>query len=275
MTPVAARVGVFVLALVAGYGLVCAAAWLGQRSLMYLPGRWSEAEARRANPGYEEVRFPSADGVQLHGWLHRRETAPWTVIVFHGNAGNLAVQAALMEPFEAMGLQVLLFDYRGYGLSTGSPSEAGLLADGEAAAEYVTTNLGVPAARTVFYGKSLGTGVAVLLAARRPPGRLILESSFDSMVSVARAHYPWLPVRTLLRDRYDAASAIGAVRCPILFVHGGADEIVPIRLGRALYECAAGPKRFLEVPGALHNTPPGAYPAVHLETLRAFLEPAP
>ena len=227
---------------------------------------------RRANPGYEEIRIPSGDGVVLHGWLHRRESAPWTVVVFHGNAGNLSVQAALMEPFEALGLQVLLFDFRGYGLSTGRPSEAGLLEDGEAAAGYVATTLGVPAARTVFYGKSLGTGVATLLAVRRPPGRLVLESAFDSMVSVGRAHYPWLPVRMLLRDRYDAASAIGSLSCPVLLVHGGADEIIPIRLGRALYERAPQPKRFLEIPGALHNTPPAAYPDVYIASLRSFLE---
>ena len=181
-----------------------------------------------------------------------------------------------MDPFVKAGLQVLLFDYRGYGLSTGTPTEKGLIEDGEAAAQFVMTELQVPPERTVYFGKSLGTGVAVLVAAARPPdrqpARLVLESSFDSMAAVGAHHYPFLPVRWFLRDRYDAASAIGRVRCPILFVHGGADEIVPIERGRALFE-RANPARdlFVVIPGARHNDPPSSYPPPYIEELRAFL----
>ena len=275
MTQVAWRVGLILAAALGVYLLVCIAVLAWQRSLLYFPWRWSEDEARRANPGYEDVRVRTGDGETIHGWLRRRSDAPWTVLIFHGNGGNLSVQADLMEPFETLGLQVLLFDYRGYGLSTGKPTEAGLIADGLAAAQFVEKEMGVPPERIVYYGKSIGTGVAALVAARRPPARLILESSFDSMAAVGAYHYPFLPVGLALRDRFDAASVIGSLRCPILFVHGEADELIPIARGRALFE-AAGPsgparRRFVVIPGARHNDPPSTYPAVYLQALGQFL----
>ncbi len=273
MTHAASRIGIVLAAALAAYLLLCLGVYARQRSLLYFPWRWSEEEARRANPGYEEVRFRAEDGESLHGWLLRNPGAPWTVIVFHGNGGNLSVQADLMDPFERLGLQVLLFDYRGYGLSTGNPTEAGLVADGLAAAKFAADELRVPPERIVYYGKSIGAGVAALAGARRPPGRLILESSFDSMAALGAYHYPFLPVRWFLRDRFDAASVIGAIRCPILFIHGDADEIVPIARGRALFEAAdLSGRRFLVLPGARHNDPPSTYPPAYLETVKEFLK---
>jgi fermentation-respiration switch protein FrsA (DUF1100 family) len=262
----------FFLAVLAAYLLVCLMAFLFQRRLIYFPVRWSEAEARRWNPGCEEIRIPVSDGVLLHGWLLRKEEAPWTVIIFHGNAGNLSFHGATLEPFRALGLQAVLFDYRGYGLSTGSPTEEGLLRDGEAALNYVEGTLGAPRERIVFFGQSLGAGVATLLAARRPPGRLILESAWNSLAAVARHHYFFLPAGLLLRDRYDSAAVIDQVACPILFLHPGEDEIVPVRLGRALYEKARGPKRFVLLPGAHHNDSFELRMREHLEAIRDFLD---
>ena len=120
------------LAILSAYALLCALAFLFQRRLIYFPVGWTETEARLGNPGYEELRIPTSDGETLHAWLHRKEAAPWTVIVFHGNAGNLSFHETAIAPFRILGLQVVLFDYRGYGLSSGSPTEAGLLMDGDA-----------------------------------------------------------------------------------------------------------------------------------------------
>jgi hypothetical protein len=258
--------------LLAGYLLICLLASLFQRNLTYFPMWWDEQTARRANPGYEEVRFATADGEMLHGWLRRDSAAPWTVILFHGNGGNLAVQDATMIPHVRLRLQVLLFDYRGYGLSTGRPTEKGLIRDGEAAARFVEESLGVPRERIVYHGKSLGSGVAVLTARDRPPARLILESAYDSLVAVARHHYFYLPVGWLLRDRFDAGSAISGIGRPVLFLHPGADEIIPVRFGRALFDKTPEPKRFVVIPGAHHNDPPDTFGPGYLDAIRDFLD---
>jgi len=260
------------LALLAAYLLLCSLAFLLQRRLIYFPVGWTETEARRGNPGYEELRIPTSDGETLHAWLHLEKAAPWTVIVFHGNAGNLSFHEPAMAPFRALGLQVVLFDYRGYGLSGGKPSEAGLLLDGESVVKFVETELGVPGDRIVYFGQSLGAGVATLLAARKPPTRLILESAFDSLGAVARHHYPYLPVGPLLRDRYDAAAAIARVSCPVLFLHPGEDEIIPVARGRALFEKAREPKRFVLLPGARHNDSFELRMREQVEAIREFLK---
>ncbi len=259
-------------AAIGGYLLVCLLTFLLQRQFIYFPVVWSEAEAHRWNPGYEEVRIPAGDGTALHGWLHRNWEAPWTVVIFHGNAGNLSFHEATLPPFRDLGLQVLLFDYRGFGLSTGSPTEAGLVRDGEAVADYLEKGLGVLAERWVYFGQSLGAGVAVGVAARRPPARLVLYSAFDSLAAVARHHYFFLPVDLLLRDRFDAAAAIGKVRCPVLFLHPAEDEIVPLERGRALFRRANPPKRFVEIPEGRHNDPPGLPPSPFEAALREFLD---
>jgi uncharacterized protein len=275
MTTHTGRISGVLAAGLAAYLLICVLAFLLQRHFIYFPLRWSEAEERRWNPGYEEVRLLAVDGERLHGWLHRNKDAPWTVLIFHGNAGNLSFHHLAMAPFEEMGLQVLLFDYRGYGLSTGAPTEDGLLLDGEAAADYLQKDLGVPPGRTVYFGQSLGSGVAALLAVRRPPARLILLSAFDSLPAVARQHYFFLPAGFLMRDRFDAAAVVGRISCPILFLHPGRDEIIPVSRGRALFDRAVSPKQFVLIPGALHNDisfPPGS---IQQESLRKFLDLAP
>jgi fermentation-respiration switch protein FrsA (DUF1100 family) len=257
------------------YTFVCLLTFVFQRSLIYFPWKWDEETARRANPGYEDVRFPTSDGESLHGWLHRRNDASWTVVIFHGNGGNLSVQDALMAPFVSLDLQVLIFDYRGFGLSTGKPTQEGLLRDGEAAVAFVENQLGVPSHRLVLFGKSLGAGVAGLVARKKPPGRLILESSFESLAAVGARHYFYLPVGLLIRDRFDVGSIIGELSCPVLFTHPSRDEIVPPDLGRALFERAREPKQFLSIPNARHNDPPYSFPPIYLETIRDFLKTEP
>ena len=253
------------------YLLICLLAFLFQRNLLYFPIRWSEAEARQVNPGFEEVWISTSDGERVHAWLQRSANSPWTVVIFHGNAGNLSYHQATMSPFMKLGLQVMLFDYRGYGLSSGHPTEKGLLLDGEAVVDYVERTLAVPAEQIVYFGQSLGSGVAVLLAEKRPPARLILESGFPSLVQVASTHYPFLPVGLLLRDRFESAQAIRRVSCPILFLHPALDEIIPIALGRALFDVAHEPKRLVELQGAHHNDSFDVAMAEQVEAIGLFL----
>ena len=266
------RVGWLLGVSLAAYLGICLLAYLFQRNLLYFPIRWSEEEARRANPGFEEVRIVTSDGEKLHAWLQRLEDSPWTVVIFHGNAGNLYYHQATLLPFRKLGLQAILFDYRGYGSSSGSPSQQGLLRDGEAVVEYVEKTLKVPRERIVYFGQSLGSGVAVLLAQKRPPARLILESAYPSLSQVASIHYPFLPSSLLLRDRFESTTAVRGLSCPILFLHPALDEIIPVSLGRALFETAHEPKKFVELPGAHHNDSFDVAMAEQVEAIGDFLQ---
>jgi fermentation-respiration switch protein FrsA (DUF1100 family) len=175
------------------------------------------------------------------------------VIVFNGNAGNRAYRSPLGAALRNQGLSVLLFDYRGFGDSSGSPDERGLYDDARAVRRYLEGRADVRADRLVYFGESLGTAVAVRLAVEHPPAALILRSPFTSMVDVGRLHYPILPVRWLLRDRFSSIDAIGSVRSPVLIVAGDRDRIVPLEQSRQLFESAPQPRELVVVGGADHN----------------------
>jgi uncharacterized protein len=248
--------------MVIGVGIVAAAvvilvalAWLFQRRLIYLPDQGRVPPAGTVVQGGQDVAFDTADGLRLAGWFvpaaggHGRAT----VLVLNGNAGNRAARAPLAAGLSRAGLSVLLVDYRGYGGNRGVASERGLLADARAARAYLATRGDVDPARIVYFGESLGAAVAVQLALERPPMALVLRSPFTSLADVGRIHYPFLPVRLLLRDRYAAIDQVGGLRCPVLVVAGDRDDIVPWQQSRRLAEAIAGPKRFVLVPGAGHN----------------------
>lgn len=233
--------------------VVVAAIWLGQRRLMYFPDRHLLPPGRVGLEAVEDVRFTTADGVRLHGWFVAAERPRFTVVVFNGNAGNRAYRGPLAAALRARGHSVLLFDYRGFGESGGSPTENGLAEDARAARAHVTSRVDVDPARLVYLGESLGTAVATRLAAEHPPAALILRSPFASMTEVGRLHYPMLPVAWLLRDRYASVERIGTVHCPLLVIAGDRDRIIPLAHSRALFDAAAGPKRLVVIPGADHN----------------------
>ena len=235
--------------------VVVGLAWVFQRRLIYLPDSRPAPSASALLPGAEEVSLPTADGLQLSGWFvpSRRDPADVTVLVLNGNAGDRSARAPLADALAAAGLSVLLFDYRGYAGNPGSPSEAGLAADARAARDYLLTRPDVRPDSLVYLGESLGAAVAIGLAAEHPPFALVLRSPFTSLADVGRLHYPYLPVRSLLKDRYDSVGRIGAVPSPVLVVAGGADRIIPARQSRELYDAARGPKRYVEIPGADHN----------------------
>ena len=237
---------------------VIALAWSQQRRLMYFPDPVVPAPEQVELDGVEAVAFRTSDGLDLRGWFVTADRPPGdtgsaTVLVFNGNGGNRAYRAPLAEALRQRGFNVLLFDYRGYGGNPGSPTEAGLRRDSRAARQYLFTRQDVDPARVVYFGESLGTAVAVELAAEHPPAALILRSPFTSFADVGAHHYWFLPVRWLLRDRYDSASRIRAVRAPLLVIAGERDTIVPTAHSRRLFDAAPDPKHLVIVAGADHN----------------------
>jgi fermentation-respiration switch protein FrsA (DUF1100 family) len=246
------------IAAVAGLAIVLfflGAIWIGQRRLMYFPTSLVPAPSELGLTDVEPVVFKTADGVLLHGWFlaARRSTRPLTVIVFNGNAGNRAHRGDLGERLRARGLSVLLFDYRGFGGNAGSPTEAGLALDARAARDYVAARPAVSADRLVYFGESLGSAVATRLATEAAPAALILRSPFTSFVDVGRIHYPLLPVRLLLRDRFAQLDRLKDVHCPVLVIAGTHDSIVPFEQSKRVLDAVSGPKRLVTLEGADHN----------------------
>jgi fermentation-respiration switch protein FrsA (DUF1100 family) len=226
----------FLALLVGLYLAAVAAAYLFQRRLQYFP----DPSDPLAPAGAEDVRLLAGDGTPLRAWFWPGTRGP-TVLVLHGNAGSRADRRHLAEGLVARGHGAFLLDYRGYGGSGGAPTEAGLLLDAEAAVHWLRAR---GATRLVYYGESLGCGVAA---------GLILQSGADSLVPVARRAYPWLPIGLLLRDRFDATARMRGVACPVLAIHGARDPLIEPARGRALLDAAKGPKEWWLVPDAGHN----------------------
>jgi uncharacterized protein len=199
------------------------------------------------------VSLTASDGVSLQAWeidpAPPDSAATW-VLVLHGNAGNLATpgRPAHDRQLHGLGVGVLALDYRGYGESGGTPTEAGLYADARAAYDYLRAR-GISPQRIVLYGHSLGSAVAVQLATSVPAAGLIVEGAFTSAPDIGAELYPFLPVRLIARNRFDSAERIRGLRMPLLVIHGRDDHTIPIAFGRRLFDAAPGPKQFLEVPG--------------------------
>lgn len=237
-----------ILAVLATFVLVGLGAWAGQRRLIYFP----DSDAPQAAPtGFEEVMYPTADGLELQGWYRAPEAGRPVVVVFNGNAGNREGRVALGRGLASAGFGVLLTDYRGYGGNPGAPSEAGLARDSRAAVAFVEQV--AASSPVVYFGESLGAAVAIELATVEPPAVLVLRSPFTSLVDVGKVHYPWLPISAMLRDHYPSLDRIGSLAVPTLVVAGDADAIVPLEQSRALYAAARDPKQLLVIPGADHN----------------------
>jgi fermentation-respiration switch protein FrsA (DUF1100 family) len=228
--------------------------WATQRRLIYFPFGEVSDPAALGLTDVDAVTFETADGLRLGGWFFPARSAPRAaVLVFNGNAGNRVHRVPLAEALRRRGLQVFLVDYRGYGGNAGAPSEEGLAVDARAARSHLAARPGVNPARIIYFGESLGAAVAVELATEHPPAALVLRSPFTSMADIGQHHYPWLPVRWLLRDRYASIQRIGRLRSPLLVVAGERDRVVPIEYSRRLYEAAAGRKALFVLPDADHN----------------------
>jgi fermentation-respiration switch protein FrsA (DUF1100 family) len=243
----------------AGYVAVMAAVlaliWTMQRRLIYFPASEVPAAGDIGLTDVEPVTFETSDRLTLGGWFFKASGSlpRVTVLVFNGNAGNRAHRGPLAAALQRHGFQVLLVDYRGYGGNPGAPSQNGLAADGRAARAYLVGRPDVDRSRLVYFGESLGTAVAVDLAVEHPPAALVLRSPFTSLGDLGQYHYPFLPVRLLLRDRFAAIDQIRRIRVPLLVVVGGHDRIVPIDNSRRLYEAAMSSKTLLVLPDADHN----------------------
>lgn len=223
--------------------------WVFQRRLIYLPGD-SVPPVGSMLPGWSETRVITDDSEQLGVWYTAPAPGAATVVVFNGNAGTRADRAPLGRRLAREGLGVVLFDYRGYGDSTGTPSEDGLSLDAAAIAAFAA---GIaPPAPLVYFGESLGAAVAIRLATAAPPDGLILRSPFTRLADVATAHYP-LPFESFLRDRFPSDRLIGEVESPVLVVAGSSDTVVPTALSRRLFDLASEPKELVVAEGANHN----------------------
>ncbi|HEY0101221.1 MAG TPA: alpha/beta hydrolase [Pyrinomonadaceae bacterium] len=278
-----ARIVLLLCAGLAGYLM------LFEDSFIYFPakypaGAWERAELR-AREGeivarVEDVQLVAADGVRLHGWYGTPQVgrggqlepvrADSTLLFLHGNAGNISHRYEIVRDFVKLPVNVLIIDYRGYGKSEGRPSEQGLYTDARAAWDYLTTTRAVPASRIVIFGESLGGAVAIDLASKTNACGLVVQSSFTSIGDMAAELMPFIP-RFMLRTKMDSLSKITSVSCPKLFIHSQADEIVPYKLGRRLFDAAPAPKQFYEVKGATHNLMFELGGAAYYEALRGFI----
>jgi fermentation-respiration switch protein FrsA (DUF1100 family) len=223
-------------------------------SLVYFPDRQLYGDPGDVGLPFTDMAIPTEDGERLHAWWipTRAPSARGHVLFFHGNAGNVSHRLEHALALTGAGLDVLLVDYRGYGQSTGRPSEEGLYRDARASLAAVRSGGQVDPARVVYMGESLGGAVALHLAIETPPLALVLQSAFTSLRDIAREHYP-AALSGLAGDAYPSVQRIAALRAPVLIVHGDRDDIVPVAHARALFAAAPEPKRLHVVPGAGHN----------------------
>jgi uncharacterized protein len=249
------EIGSIVLLLAGAYGVLVLAVYLYQPRLLYfpnLPSREITATPAAIGLAYETVSVTTDDHVTLDGWFVPASRARGVLLFCHGNAGNISHRLDSLKIFNDLGLSTLIFDYRGYGRSEGSPSEEGTYRDAQAVWRYLTETRAIAANRIVLFGRSLGASIAAHLASQTQPAALIVESAFTSAPDLAQELYPFLPARALSRFRYDTRASLRSVGSPVLVIHSRDDEIIPFSHGQALYAAAPGEKQFLELRGS-HN----------------------
>lgn len=256
-----------VLVVVVVVSLAVASVWFLQRRLIYLP----DGDSPGPPPaGWDSVSFPTEDGLELGAWLRANGRDEPIIIVFPGNAGNRRDRTSLGTGLADRGYAVLLVDYRGYGGNPGSPSEEGLMLDARAALDFVRAQE-LDANGVVYFGESLGAGVAVGLAESSPPDALSLRSPFTSLPDAARANYPFLPIDRLLRDRYESLERAPGISAPVLVVAGDSDRTIPIEQSRQLSDAFGGQAEFVVIPGADHNDAALSHGPGMLDAVAAFL----
>lgn len=261
---------VVVLSLAAAYAALGLILYVFQDRLVYFPDKLIIGTPHDRRLAYETVRLSTEDQVDVFGWYVPAD-GPWGTILFcHGNAGNISHRLVYLEIFHRLGLNTFIFDYRGFGRSSGSPSEEGTYRDSEAAWRFLVVDKGIPPHSIAVYGESLGGAVAARLAAAHRPGALILASAFTSLPELGADLYPFLPVRHLARFRYPTLEHVRRVECPILVIHSPDDEIVPFRHGKALREGAGNLGELLVIQGD-HNSGFVTSGDVYERGLEAFL----
>lgn len=234
-----------VVYLVSAYIAIVALVYVFQRKLQYAPDR--TAPVKPAD--LQELHVKTEDGLTLLAWFSPPRDGKDVVVLYHGNASHMGERVSKMRPLIEAGYGVYFCEYRGYAGNPGSPSEVGLYHDARSALGWLTGN---GYRDFIFYGESLGSGMAIQMAHESAPKRLILEGAFSSAVDVARSTYPWLPVGALLKDRFDNLSKIKSLHMPLLMLHGVTDPTIPYKLGQKLFEAANEPKKFAAITGGSH-----------------------
>ena len=238
--------------LVSIYAVIVVAAWLGQRRLLYAPDPRRHAPNSIGLSGVAEQDIDTPDGHRLVVWRAAARKGYPTILYFHGNAGNVASRAGRFARYQALGYGIVMMSYRGYGGSTGSPSEKDNVADALQLHNRLIAE-GIPARDIVIYGESLGSGVAVQVAAAQAVGAVVLDAPYTSILDVALRAYFYLPVRRLLIDRYESDRHIAKVQAPVLVLHGVRDRVIPVAMGRALFAKASEPKQLEIYPDGGHT----------------------
>jgi fermentation-respiration switch protein FrsA (DUF1100 family) len=243
-----------------------------EHSQIYQPTREVEPPEPELRRRLQEVSFRSRDGVELNGWFFpadpNSQRAHLAVLMCHGNAGNISHRADVYKALLEAGLNVLAFDYRGYGRSAGRPAEEGTYLDGQAAYEWLRLK-GFPASNIIAYGESLGGGIASEVALREQVAGLILQSTFSCMVDIGKELFPWLPVRWLATIHYDTCAKLPRIKVPVLVMHSRADELIGFHHGQKNFSIAHNPKLFCELAGE-HNAPLSDH-ARFMEGINGFL----
>ena len=234
------------------YATMCVLMYANQRNMMYFPSTDRIAPVGTALQGVREIKMATAEGHTLYSWYQKAQPGKPTILFFHGNGGSVPWRAHRFTSTSGYGYGLLMVGYPGYGGGGGSPSEASFIAAAQRAYQWLLS-AGVSPENIVIYGESIGTGVGVQLAATVEAKALILEAPMSSIADVAAELYPFLPVRALVRDRFESQEYIADVDMPLLIIHGDADTIIPIRFGEKLFELAAEPKQFVRLNGAGHN----------------------
>lgn len=230
---------------------------LFEEKFIFFPACYPEGDWHPRSLQFEDVKFAATDGVQLHGWFCPVDGPRAVVLMSHGNAGNLTHRADEILLWQRyLNVSVFIYDYRGYGRSAGRPNERGVYADADGAYRWLTEVKLIPSQDIVLRGESIGAAVSLELALHVPHRALIMESAFTSAVEMGARTMPWIPVRRLMRNRFESIEKISRYHGPLLVTHGTEDSIVPFEMGEALFQGANEPKRFYAVRGADHNDVP-------------------
>ena len=246
-----------------------------ENSLIFYPTSAMEGTPKEMGLPYEDVYFTTEDGVKLNGWYIPSSEGKFTVLWFHGNAGNISHRLANIRLFhEKVKTHIFIIDYRGYGRSNGRVSEQGTYKDAEAAFDYLRKQKNIAAKQIVLFGRSLGAAVAVHLAPQEEILALILETPFASIREMAKAVFPFLPIGPFLKTQYDVVGAIKKARQPVLVLHGDQDNIVPFAQGQKVFDAAPEPKEFYTIRGANHNNTFAVGGDPYFAALKSFIQRA-
>ena len=244
---------IWIVIVIAGvYVAFAGLVFIFQSSFVYYPESTFSANPSNIGFSFENVSFETTDGVKLSGWFIPCDGARGVILFCHGNAGNISHRLDSIEIFHQLGLDIFIFDYRGYGQSEGKPSESGTYRDVEAAWQYLIKERQCMRDKIIIFGRSLGGAVAAWQTRNHKPGALIIESTFTSVPDLGAKVYPFLPVKLISRFKYDTEGYLEGVNCPVLIVHSPDDEMMPYKHGQRLFEAANEPKEFLKISGS-HN----------------------